>query len=62
MTRTAKNSAPVINTSVSGVYQEYSSSEQETEKQDHPSLQPSTSQTQLVPPILCLILRVPRWI
>ena len=52
MTRTTKNSAFVINTSVSeensSVYQESSSSEQETKMQD-PSLQPPTSQTQYVP-------------
>ena len=48
MTRTTKNSAHVINTSVSSVYQGPASSEQETKMQD-PSLQPSTSQTQYVP-------------
>ena len=52
MTRTTKNSAHVINTSLyqenSSVYQESSSSEQETQMQD-PSLQPSTNQTQYVP-------------
>ena len=48
MTRTTKNSAHVINTSVYSVYQDSSSSEQETEMQD-PSLQPSTSQAQFVP-------------
>ena len=48
MTRTTKNSAHVINTSVSSVYQESLSSEQESEMQDQ-SLQPSTSQAQFVP-------------
>ena len=47
MSRTTKNSAHVINTSVASVNQESSSSEQETNMQD-PSLQPSTSQTQFV--------------
>ena len=51
MTRTAKNSPHVINTSVSGVYQESASSELETKMQDHPSLKPSTSQAQFVPPM-----------
>ena len=52
MTRTTKNSAHVINTSVSqenaSVYQESSSPEQETEIQE-PGLQPSKSQAQFVP-------------
>ena len=51
MTRT-KNSAHVINTSVSqensSIYQESSSVDQETKIQD-PALQPSTSQAQFVP-------------
>ena len=48
MTRTTKNSAHVFNTTVSSVYQESASSEQETKMQD-PSLQPSTSQALYVP-------------
>ena len=50
MTRTTKNSAHMENTSVSSVYQESSSSEQETKMQD-PSLQLSTSQAHFVPPM-----------
>ena len=38
-----------MHTSVSSVYLESSSSEQETKMQDHPSLQPSTGQAQFVP-------------
>ena len=51
MTRTTKNSASVTNTSVSSVYQESSGSEQKTKMQDHPSLQPFTSQAHFVPPM-----------
>ena len=63
MTRTAKNSACVINTSVSqensSVYQEYSTSEQETEMQD-PCLQPSRSQTQYVPAMFMPYIEGPK--
>ena len=52
MTKTTTNSACVINTSVSqenlSVYEESSSSDQETEMQG-PGLQPSTSKAQFMP-------------
>ena len=60
MTRATENSAHVINTSVSSVYQESSSSEQETEMQDHPSLQPSTSQTQFMPAMFMTYIEGPK--
>ena len=63
MTKTAQNSACVINTSVShtntSVSQESSSSEQETEMQS-PSLQPSTSQAQLVSPMFMPYIEGPK--
>ena len=57
MNRTTKSSAPVINTSV---YQESSSSEQESKRQDHPSLQPSTSQAQFVPAMFMPYIEGPK--
>ena len=55
MTRTTKICAYATNASVfqgnSRVYQESSSSIQETEMQDHPSSQPSTGQAQFVSPM-----------
>ena len=63
MTRTTKNSAYVINTSVSqenaSVYQEFSISGQETEMQEA-SLQPSTSQTQYVPLMFMFYIEGPK--
>ena len=59
MIRTNKNSAHVINNSVSSVYQESSSTEQETEMQD-PSLQPSTSQAQFVPTMFMPYIEGPK--
>ena len=59
MTRTTENSAHVINSSVSSVYQESSSSEQ-TAMQDHPSPQPSTSQAQFVAPTFMPYIEGPK--
>ena len=60
MTRTTKNSVHVINTSVSSFLQESSRSEQETEMQDYPSLQPSTRQAQFVPPMFMPYIEGPK--
>ena len=49
----------MINTSVSSVYQESSSSEQETKMQG-PGLQPSTSQVQFVPPMFVPYIEGPK--
>ena len=60
MTRTTKNSAQLINTSV---YQEYSSSDQETEMQVLEQ-QPSTSQAQIKPAMYMPCIECPEmdWI